>query len=166
MQRFASLLVPTISVGVALFLIYLLYEINKIEDIETHAKRKTSFKNDIGTEKEASWLSRFSKSEKLGYFYPVNEIYIDLDLVQKVFIKRIYRLKAVIKDPYQLFCLKEELKSTRLRYLLRREKRSLFLLINSADRAKLDDLVVRLKKYQITASIMPYKEEKEWKNIK
>jgi len=55
-------------------------------------------------------LNHFSKTERLGYFYPVNEVLIEVDLNEKIASKKtIYKLSASLLDPYQLFCLKEEL---------------------------------------------------------
>ena len=70
-----------------------------------------------------------------------------------------YKLSASLLDPYQLFCLKEELKQHKLRYYLKKDTKGVELLIYSQDVNKLNSLVKVLKNYQISASVKPYKEE-------
>ena len=167
MQRLAYWLTPIITIGVALFLVLLLYRINQGEVSPILPKKTVGNKlksNEIS--KNSGWLERFSKSERLGYFFPVNEIYINLDLTQKIIHETIYQLKATISDPYQLFCLKEELKQYGLKHLLKKDSTGLTLLIRSKNEDKLTQLVDTLKNYQIMATIVPFKEEIKWKNIK
>ncbi len=167
MQRLAYWLTPIITIGVALFLILLLYRINQGEAEAVLPKKilkNRQKSNEIP--KDSGWLERFSKSERLGYFFPVNEIYINLDLTQKIVHETIYQLKATISDPYQLFCLKEELKQYGLKHLLKKDSTGMRLLIRSKNQNKLAQLVKTLKNYQIMATIVPFKEEKKWKNIK
>ncbi len=167
MQRIAYWLTPLIALGVALFLIVLLYRINQTELIYgvAHQKNDTTAKENPQNSVD-TWLTQLSESERLGYFFPVNEIYVDVDLNQKIVHEIIYQLKADIKDPYQLFCLKEELREFELNYFLQNDKSGTTLLIHSKDQQKLQKLVATLKNYQILASVVPFKEEESWKNIK
>jgi hypothetical protein len=89
----------------------------------------------------------------------VNEVYIQLDLDEKIIKTIMYKLSAPLLDPYQLFCLKEELKQHQLKYYLQKDKSGIELLIYSQDRDKLNSLVKVLKNYQISATVMPYKED-------
>ncbi len=167
MQRIAYWLTPIITVGVALFIVLLLYRINQGEAVPTLQKKPVNgVFTSKDTDKDNGWLERFSKSERLGYFFPVNEIYINIDLNQKIVQETIYQLKAKIKDPYQLFCLKEEIKQFGFTHLLRKDSHGMILLIRSKNQNKLNKLVNTLKNYQIVATVMPFKEEEKWKNIK
>ena len=67
--------------------------------------------------------------QRLGYFYPVNEVYIKLDLDEKITNTITYKLSAPFLDPYEIFCLKEELKLHKLKYFLNKDKNGLFLRI-------------------------------------
>lgn len=109
---------------------------------------------------QESWLHHFSKTERLGYFYPVNEVYIQAPLGEKIYSKNIYKLSASLIDPYQLFCLKEELNKHKLKYYLKRDKIGVELDIYSKNKNKLDSLVRELKNYQILAKITLFKEDK------
>jgi hypothetical protein len=80
-------------------------------------------------------------------------------LNEKIVSETVYKLSAPILDPYQLFCLKEELKQHRLKYYLKKDKSGAELLIFSKDREKLNSLVEVLKNYQISANVGLYKED-------
>ena len=166
MQRIAYWLTPAIAVGVAFFLLLFLYKVNQVGTIESNIEKNTQSRLLASPEQSSGWLSRLNESEQFGYFFPVNEIYLDLDLNQKIVHEILYRLVAHINDPYQLFCLKEELRSFGFHYFLQQDKAGTKLLIQSKDSAKLHRLVETLKNYQIMATVSPFKEEDAWKNIK
>jgi len=158
MQKILKWFTPLIAVGVAVFLIFFLISINTNEKTVSLAPLKHKSKVVEKKDKKV-WLNNFSKTEKLGYFYPVNEVLIQVDLTKKVKIKTIYKLVASLLDPYQLFCLKEELSQHKLKYYLKRDKKGVELLIYSKDKQKLNSLVRVLKKYQIKAKISLHKED-------
>ncbi|WP_455756231.1 hypothetical protein [Sulfurimonas sp.] len=158
MQKILKWLTPLIGVGVAIFIIFFLISINSSEEFVE--PEPLTFKAQVTQKKpEKVWLNHFSEAERLGYFYPVNEVYIKVDLDEKITKTITYRLSAPLLDPYQLFCLKEELKQHKLKYSLEKEKDGVELLIFSKNIDKLNSLVKVLKNYQISAIIKPYKEE-------
>lgn len=144
--------------GVSIFIILFLIEINspeKLAEIEPLA-----LKNEVIQKKSKDvWLNHFSKNEKTGYFYPVNEVYVKVDLDEKIINTITYKLSASLLDPYQTFCLKEELKHYDLKYYLQKDKKNVELLIFSENIDKLNSLVKVLKNYQISATIAPYKKD-------
>jgi hypothetical protein len=151
-------LTPLIAVGVAIFIVFFLISINSSE---AHIElAPLEHKKEIVVDKpQQMWLNHFYKAEKSGYFYPVNEVLIKVDLNEKIAPKPIYKLSAPELDPYQLFCLKEELKHHKLEYYLKKDKNGAELLIYSKDRDKLNSLVEVLKNYQISAYVGLYKED-------
>ena len=159
MQKILKWFTPLIAVGVAIFVVFFLFSINsnqaKINLQPLEHKSKT-----VIQKPKTLWLDHFSKTEKLGYFYPVNEVLIQVDLKEKIKSKTIYKLSASLLDPYQLFCLKEELGQHKLKYYLQRDKDGIELLIYSQDKQKLGSLVRVLKNYQISAQVRLYKEDK------
>ena len=158
MQKILKWLTPLIAVGVAIFIIFFLISINSNETPIKIAPLE--HKSEVVAKKiKKVWLNNFSKTERLGYFYPVNEVFIQVDLNEKITSKTIYKLSASLLDPYQLFCLKEELKQHQLRYYLKRDKNGVELLIYSKDEEKLKTLVKVLKNYQISAKVGLYKED-------
>lgn len=158
MQKILKWLPPVIAAGVAVFLIFFLISINSTEE-NIELKPLTLPSEETQKKPDNIWLDYFSKTEKVAYSYPVNEVYIKLDLNEKITKTITYELSANLLDPYQLFCLKEELKNHNLRYDLQKSSSVVELLIYSENKKKLDSLVNILKKYQIMASIRQFKEE-------
>ena len=149
---------PILTLGVAIFIIFFLISINPSQKLEESEPLVYESKP-VQIKPEKVWLNHFSKTERLGYFYPINEVYIKVDLDEKITNTTTYKLSASLLDPYQLFCLKEELKQHRLKYYLKRDKKSVELLIFSKNIKRLNSLVKILKNYQISATIRPYKED-------
>jgi hypothetical protein len=140
--------------------IYYLFLISINSQDEIIDTKPLALKSKVFSKKpEKLWLNHFSKSERLGYFYPVNEVYIKLDLDEKIIKTITYKLSAKLLDPYQLFCLKEELQRHKLKYYLKKDTQGVDLLIYSQNVNKLNKLVEVLKNYKIKASIVPYKED-------
>ena len=158
MQKLLKWFTPVLALGVAIFIIFFLISINSQEDvIEEEALVHEALV--VPKESKKAWLEHFSNTERLGYSYPVNEVYIEVDLDEKITNSVIHKLSASILDPYQLFCLKEELKQHKFKYYMKKDKLNLELLIYSKDIDKLNSLVKVLKNYQISAKVVPYKEE-------
>ena len=158
MQKILKWFAPLLAAGVAIFIIFFLISINpsdasiSIEPLELREEVRVKKPKEI-------WLNHFSKNERRGYFYPVNEVFIQVDLDEKIISKTIYKLSAPVLDPYQLFCLKEELKQHKFRYYLKKDNRGVELLIYSQDKKRLNSLVQTLKNYQISAKISLHKED-------
>lgn len=158
-------LLPLISFGVAVFIIFFIITINSSENVNIDVsieKESDPFKNI--KEDKSVWIERFAQSEREGYFYPVNEIYVELDLKKDIQYSKTYKLSVTLKDPYQLFCLKQELKQRNILYYFNKDESGVELLIFSKDQGKLNSLLNSLQNYQIVAKLEPYKEEIEWKN--
>jgi len=158
MQKIIKWFALLLSVGVALFIIFFLVSINSEEEI-VDTKPLTLKNKVIENKPKRLWLNHFSKSERLGYFYPVNEVYVKLDLDEKITKTTTYKLSAKLLDPYQLFCLKEELQRYGLKYFLKKDTKGVDLLIYSKNVDKLKKLVQVLENYKIKANIVPYKKD-------
>lgn len=160
LQRLAYWLIPFIAGSVALFIVIFLVQINsEIEIDKSHTGDKLELSSQMSKEKPSVWLDNLSKSERLSYSYPVDEIYLDIDLTKEIVDVETYKLTALLKDPYQLFCIKQELKKMNLQYSLKKDKKGLELLIVSKKLSQLKVLVKSLKNYQINANVLLYKKE-------
>ena len=159
MQKIMKWFAPLLAVGVAIFITLFLISINSQEVVVESEPLKLQSDLLQKRPKEKLWLNHLSQTQQKGYFYPVNEIYIKVDLNEKITKTITYKLSAVLKDPYQLFCLKEELKNHGLKYFLKKDRKGIELLIYSQNVGKLQSLVHVLKNYKILAQIKPYKEE-------
>jgi hypothetical protein len=158
MQKILKWFAPLLMGVVAIFIIFFLISINS-DKAYIDSEPLSLEQKKIEIKPEQNWLNHFSKSERLGYFYPVNEVYVKMDLNEKITKIITYKLSAKLLDPYQLFCLKEELKNHGLKYYLMKDRMVVNLLIYSQDVNKLNSLVDVLKDYQISASVEPYKED-------
>jgi hypothetical protein len=158
MQKVMKWFAPLFAVGVAIFITFFLISINS-EEPEYETKPLELEREVPSSTPEKLWLNHLSKTKKEGYSYPVNEIYLKVDLDEKITKTITYKLSAFIKDPYQLFCLKEELKNHGLKYFLKKDSSGLELLIYSQNVDKLQSLVRVLKNYKISAQVKPYKED-------
>ena len=156
MQKIIKWFSPLLSLGVATFLVFFLMSINKYDEYD-NSEPLVLDTNITQKKSEKLWLNHFSQTEKLGYSFPVNEVYIKVDLDEKITKTITYSLSAAVLDPYQIFCLKEELKQHRLKYYLNQDKHRMELLIYSKNVNKLNKLVKVLKNYQISAIVKPYK---------
>ena len=158
MQKILKWFTPVIGIGVIIFIVFFLISINSKEEFIEAEPLQLQEEVVLPKPKEV-WLNHFSNTQRLGYFYPVNEVYIKVDLDEKITKIITYKLSAPLLDPYQLFCLKEELKQHKLKYFLEKNINGVELLIFSKNIDKLNSLVKVLKNYQISATIESYKEE-------
>ncbi|MBE0498137.1 MAG: hypothetical protein IBX43_02715 [Campylobacterales bacterium] len=151
----AKWLFPAIFVGVAIFLVLFLVQVNQT-DASIYAQ-----KADIPKAQELSsipsrekWIERFSEHENAGFFYPVTEIFVQLDFKEPPEKTSIYQLQAGNLDPYQLFCLKEVLAQYKIPYKFEQNKNDMKLVIYSKNLQQLQNIVKTLKNYAINARII------------
>jgi ABC-type Na+ efflux pump permease subunit len=80
MRRAAYWLFPLIALAVAVFIVVFMIQINPAAPVldaasgETKTEVASHFSPEIG-----NWIDRFSSAEEKGYFYPVNELTLELD---------------------------------------------------------------------------------------
>ncbi len=151
----AKWLFPAIFVGVVVFLIFFLIQINQtdvsIYDEKADIPQAQQVPKIPSREK---WIERFSEHENQGYFYPVTEIFVEVDLKEPPQKTTTYQLKAGDLDPYQIFCLKEVLQQYQLKYMFEQRRDDAKLVIHSKDLTQLKSIVKLLEKYAINASIV------------
>lgn len=150
----AKWLFPAIFVGVAFFLVLFLVQVNQ-NDASIYAdKADIPQAQDLPIiPSKEKWIERFSEHEDEGYFYPVTEIFIEVDLKDPPKKTTIYQLHAGELDPYQLFCLKEVLKKYQVKYMFEQKKEYMKLIIYSKNLKQLKNIVKTLKNYAINAKI-------------
>jgi len=151
----AKWLFPAIAGGVAIFLLIFLVQVNQT-DASIYAD-----KADIPKAQEIpsivskeKWIERFSQQEEAGYFYPVTEIFVEVDLKEPPKKTTIYQLKAGDLDPYQLYCLKEVLRQYKTKYMFEQQRDDMKLIIYSQNVKQLENIVKTLKNYAINAQII------------
>ena len=149
MQKILKWFALALMVGVAIFVVFFLVSINSDDGFVE--SKPLVYNDDVQQKKqEKDWLVHFSKTKKLGYFYPVNEVYVKIDLSEKINKTITYKLSTPKIDPYQLFCLKTELKNSGFKYFLDKNGKGVDLFIFSRDEKKLNALIEVLKNYKIS----------------
>ncbi|HQS66170.1 MAG TPA: hypothetical protein PLM93_03145 [Sulfuricurvum sp.] len=160
MRRFAYWLFPIIAIIVAVFIVAFMIDINPaIPTIGQGTDLDKDSQPILSEEDSPGWIKHFNISNEKEYFYPVNEVTIVLDDAQSPVKARQYHLVIPLKDSYEFFCLKQELKNSNLPYLLNQDGEEMTALIDSTDQTKLTALVAKLKTYQISATLSSFKED-------
>lgn len=160
MRRFAYWLFPIIAIGVAAFIVVFMIDINPaVPTMGQDAALDEVSKPIVSEENSVGWIKQLNISNEKEYFYPVNEVTIVLDDNESHTKARQYRLVIPLKDSYEFFCLKQELKNSNLPYLLNQDGEEMTALIDSTDQTKLTALVAKLKTYQISATLSSFKED-------
>ena len=162
MRRAAYWLFPLIALAVAVFIVVLLIKINPSAPVLKIAPEEGDTDSLVkGKSASGSWLDRFSITEDKGYFYPVNEVSLKLDMGDEHIASSMYRLVAVLNGSNDILHVKEELSNSELPYrLYKAEGDMMTLTVDSTDQTQLASLVTKLKTYQITANVSPFTEEK------
>ena len=159
MRRFAYWLFPLIAIAVAIFIVVFMIDINPTAPTLQQEGVLDESSKPMNTEISAGWINHFKVKHDQDYVYPVNEVTISLDDNESKDKTKGYRLVVPLKDSYEFFCLKQELKESNLPYLLNQDRDFMTVLIDSTDRVKLTALVAKLKTYQISATLSSFKEE-------
>ncbi len=151
----ASWLFPAIFVGVVIFLIVFLIQVNQT-DASIYADKADipQAQHLPSIPSKEKWIERLSEHEDEGYFYPVTEIVVEVDLKEPPKKTTIYQLKAGELDPYQLFCLKEVLKQYKVKYMFEQNEEETKLIVYSENLSQLKNIVKTLKNYAINARII------------
>lgn len=158
MHKTASWLFPLIAVAVGIFIIVFFIDINPAEagltKNEDHVDKVV-----VSDEEKTNWIGRLSQIHKPEYLYPINEVSLEMGSQGQNDTNVHYRLTIKLASSYEFFCLKQELEKTKLSYLLNQSADSMSVEIDSSDLAALNNLSDKLKMYQITATLSPFKKD-------
>ena len=140
------------AVSVTVFVIFFLYNINS--DITVSKPQPLEYKS-IAKKQEAQalWLNHLSDTKKKGYFFPVDEVYIETKLEVPKKSSTNYELVVNELDPYQIFCLEQELKRFTKEYFLKKEDKKLQVYVYAKQLDDLKALTKVLQRYNIEAEI-------------
>ena len=159
MRRIAYWLFPIIAILVAIFIVVFMVEINpKTPALEQGIVLDETVQPKL-VEGSPGWLKHFTVKHDQVYVYPVTEVTVCLDDNESFNKAQRYHLVVPLKDSYEFFCLKQELKDSNLPYLLNQDGDAMTVLIDSTDLKTLTTLVTKLKTYQISATLSSFKED-------
>lgn len=102
-----------------------------------------------------SWIDSLVKSKKSAYLYPVNKLFIHIDL-QKYIPPKVRSFKLIIQnmDRYSLFCVMQTLQSFNLPFIVSKDKALPFIYIGSSSEKKLKNIEKKLRNYDIDSKVM------------
>lgn len=108
------------------------------------------------------WIDNLAKSSTLQYSYPVNELYMQIDLQKKLprsrkskIIKpKTYKLVIGNIDQYSIFCVVQTLSNLSVPFVLSKDGLTPEISIVNTDNKKLKKIVKVLNTYQIKSKII------------
>ena len=160
MQKFLKWLWLLSVAGVFIFVFAFVYDIYK-SDENIKEPKPLVFEVKITTkDHETKWLDKIKnkqidKNDRL----PVEEVVVKASLIKKNIKKiKLYKVEVNSLDPYQIFCLQEELNRFGVKYVFAKSKTDTKLYVVSKNVKKLKKLADALKRYNIIATIKFYKE--------
>ena len=104
--------------------------------------------------KSRTWIEAFADSKESEFSFPVNELYMQIDLKKYIPPKvKSYRLVVDRADRYSLFCIVQILSQMNLPYIVEKRDKIPTIYIGSKTRDLLNSVVQKLKDYDIESRI-------------
>lgn len=130
-----------------------------VSALKSQIATKTSSK-----QTKPTWTSELANVDKKNYQYPVNDLFMQINLNEKKQAKiakklsvpkakESYKLVVDRSDRYSLFCIRETLKYFSLPYIIVKETGKSYIAVGSEDKNELQKVHERLKKYNIKSKI-------------
>lgn len=163
MKKNIILAVFTLSFVVITAVLFFMSSVkNSSQSIET-TQRVSATKEVKPKAKDNKWMRDLANVGKREYFYPVNDLYVQIDLkptpVKKIKVveekrpKYVYVLYIDKTDSYTLFCIRQVLDKYTLPFIVVKDKDKSTIIIGSEDKKQLRDIVSSLKKININSTI-------------
>ncbi len=155
MQKNITIAIFTILSMVLMAIFYFLLDFDDIIYTDDTLVQKT--KKLEQTKNKPSWNEKLAKVKTRDFYYPVNSLFIQINLKKKEIIKprqpkESYRLLIDKNDRYSFFCIQKTLENFALPFIMIKEKDTNYIIINSYDTRKLQQVVDTLKQYNIKSN--------------
>jgi len=145
-----ALLVITLS----WVLINLLNEDNSKVQIDAEYLSPSQIKSEEKL-KTKTWAQELANSNESKFSFPVNELYMQIDLKQYVPPKvKSFRLVVNRADRYSLFCIVQTLSSMNLPFVVDKKNKVPVIHVSSKTEDSLKGVVQKLKDYDIESKIV------------
>ena len=103
---------------------------------------------------EDTWANKMVKTSSQGFHFPVNELFIHLDLRDIAPEKeKSFQLIINRSDRYSQFCIMQTLSSFSLPYSMVKDKQEQSIYVGGDNKKVLEDVVEKLKMYDIESEI-------------
>jgi hypothetical protein len=101
-----------------------------------------------------SWAQKMARAATLDYHFPVNELFIKLELQHaKPPKEHIFQLVIDRSDEYSHFCIMQTLQSFSFPYTVVKDREGNAIYVNAQQQGLLRDVVEKLKEYGIESTI-------------
>lgn len=105
--------------------------------------------------KNKTWTQELANSNESMFSFPVNELYMQIDLKQYVPPKvKSFRLVVDRTDRYSLFCIVQTLSSMNLPFVVDKKNKVPVIHVSSKTEESLKGVVQKLKDYDIESKII------------
>jgi len=104
--------------------------------------------------KSRTWSEALAVSKKTKFSFPVNELYMQIDLKKYIPPKvKSYKLVVDRADRYSLFCIVQTLSQMKLPYVVEKRDKAPIIYVSSKTKDALKKIVKKLKYYDIESRI-------------
>jgi hypothetical protein len=104
---------------------------------------------------EKTWAGELALSKSAQFTFPVNELFMQIDLKKYVPPKvKFFQLVVDKTDRYSLFCILQTLSSFNLPFVLEKEAKYPNVYVTSKTKEPLKKMIKRLKEYDIDSKIV------------
>jgi len=155
MQRKVTLsLFVLLIIALGAFLSNLLSDDNSIVQIDEQYLSPLQQKSkDI--HKNRTWSEALVSSKKAKFSFPINELYMQIDLKKYIPPKtKSYRLVVDRADRYSIFCIVQTLSQMNLPYVVEKKDKVPLIYVGSKTDKSLEKVVDKLKDYDIESKII------------
>ena len=102
MRRAAYWLFPIIAIGVAVFIIVFMIQVNPADSaVAEAANPHETVSSEESNESSSSWMNGLQLTKEKEYSYPINEVVIEMDAQSTVQKSHKYHLAILLKDSYE-----------------------------------------------------------------
>jgi hypothetical protein len=139
------------------FLLYQLLSQNNEAKIELAKYKTTIIHNNAKEEpQEKDWVKELAHQESREFFFPVNELFMQIDIQggsngEK---RKSFRLVIDRADRYSLFCIVQTLSALHLSYVVIKENKIPIVYVDEKGSKQLENVVLELEKYDIKSKIV------------
>jgi hypothetical protein len=137
---------------------FLLYKLlnQGVEVKMEQAKDRSIAPREIAKESsERAWVKELAQKESRSFVYPVNELFMQIDLQGPVAGKvKSFRLVIDRLDRYSLFCIVQTLTSFNLSYMIVKEEKAPLIYVQEKNEKALEKVLRELEKYDIKSKIV------------
>lgn len=154
-KRHLILIFAILAVVVIVILANLIHFASDIADVRQILNLPSKTNTEQNT-KEQHWTDKMAKISSSDYNMPINELYLEFKFADRKPIRekeKVYKLEFDKTDEYSLFCITQTLRDIKIPYMVQKNKASSSIHINTNNINEVNDLVLKLKEYNIQSNI-------------